>query len=125
MFDIFEYPNITAKNVDELAQQVNHYLVQFKETLEFALVNIGTDNLSADLIAKLNSLGADLEKSKEQQEDQIIQVSNNALSVSDVLNSEAYKESLRSLRADMEEDLELTVNYSTGNLEYTIKETEP
>lgn len=123
MFDIFEYPNISAKDVVELSQQVNNYLVQFKETLEFVLTNISTDNLSVDLIAKLNSLGADIETSKTEQEDQIRQVVNNALTVSDVLNSEAYEESLRSLRTDMEEDLKLTVNISTGNLEYTIKET--
>lgn len=123
MFDLFEYPNITANDVGELAQQVNHYLVQFKETLEFALTNIGKENLSVDLIATLNTLGADIKMSKTEQEDQITQVAHNALTVSDVLNSEAYEESIRSLRADMEQDLKLTVNFSTGNLEYTIKET--
>ena len=123
MFDIFEYPNISAKDVNELSQQVNHYLVQFKETLEFVLTNISTENLSADLIAKLNSLGAEIETRKQEQEEQITQVTNNALTISDVLNSEAYNASIRSLREDMEEDLKLTVNMSTGNLEYTIKET--
>lgn len=124
MFDIFEYPNISSENMKELSKQINDYLTQFKETLEFALMNINTDNLSADLVAKLNSLGADIENTKKEQEDQIQQVSNKSLSVSDVINSEPFKAFEQSVWDDIHASREFTVNFETGNLEYTDKETE-
>ena len=86
MFDIFDYPNITSKKAEEQIKELQDYLVQFKETLEFALVNIGDENLSAELRAKLNGLGMDIETSKQEQEDHLQQMAGNTISVSDVLN---------------------------------------
>ena len=126
MYDIFPFPNITATSIPELVTQTNNYLIQFKEILEFALANISTDNLSQDLIEKLNILGADIEKSIEDRDDQMQQVANKALSVSDVINSLAF-----SLAVDSAVDkavdtaipekvskIQFSVNFSTGNLEY-------
>jgi hypothetical protein len=90
MYDMLPFPNITATTVEEQTKQINNYLIQFKETLEFILTNISTDNLSPALIEKLNSLGADIEKTTEETTDQIQQVSNKAITVSDVINSEAF-----------------------------------
>lgn len=109
MYDMLPFPNINAANIEELSFQTNNYLIQFKETLEFILTNIGTDNLSTDLIEKLNSLGAEVEKTIEETDDQFQQVAGKALTVADVINSTAFKEAT---------DVEFTVNFETGNLEY-------
>lgn len=160
MQDLFEYPTITATQPEEQVKELVNYLVQFKETLEFALGNISTDNLSADLVSKLNTLGADIKKSSDEVEEQIQQVSKQGLTVNDVLNSEAYKASINAVSDQIPTEylesveqiqtseeagginiyaftdasgnrqeltvrngktpvLELSVNYETGNLEYT------
>ena len=94
MYDILPFPNINATNINDLVGQTNNYLIQFKETLEFALMNISIDNLSNELIERLNTLGADIQKSNEDKEDQLQQVLNKTLTVSDVLNSAAFKAAL-------------------------------
>jgi cysteine synthase len=118
------FPNIEAKSIEELSFQTNNYLIQFKETLEFILANIGPDNLSSDLIEKLNSLGAEVEKTVEETEDQFQQVAGNALTVADVINSNAFKEAtvtnvINSTSFKEATDVEFSVNFETGNLEYT------
>lgn len=59
MFDMLPFPNISGKTVEEQASQINNYLIQLKESLEFVLTNISTDNLSQELIDKLNALTDD------------------------------------------------------------------
>jgi uncharacterized protein YdbL (DUF1318 family) len=162
MQDLFEYPTITATQPEEQVKELVHYLVQFKETLEFALGNISTDNLSGDLVSKLNTLGADIKRSNDEREEQFQQVAHNqGATVSDVLNSEAYKASIKAVSDKIPTEylesveqtqtseeagginiyaftdasgniqeftvrngktpvLELSVNYETGNLEYTV-----
>jgi hypothetical protein len=95
MYDMLPFPNINATNIDELTFQANNYLIQFKETLEFILANIGPDNLSNDLMEQLNSLGADVEKTIEETDDQIKQVAGNAITVADVINAQSFKEALK------------------------------
>lgn len=115
MYDMLPFPNIIGGKPEEQIAQINNYLIQFKETLEFILTNISTDNLSQDLIGKLNTLGANIEKNNEDTTDQLQQVSNKALTVSDVINSSAFD-----LAVDRKiSNIEFTVNYNTGNLEYT------
>ena len=96
MYDLLPFPNFAATDASDLTAQLNNYLMQFKETLEFVLTNISTDNLSPDLIAKLNDLGAEIEKSNEEREDQLGQVSSKTITVSDVLNSPAFKQAIPS-----------------------------
>lgn len=96
MYDMLPFPNITAKSVEEQASQINNYLIQFKETLEFILTNISTENLSQELVEKLNSLGAEIEKTTEDATDQIQQVSNKSITVSDVVNSQSFKSAVNS-----------------------------
>lgn len=97
MQDLFEYPTLTSTQPEEQVKELVNYLVQFKETLEFALGNISADNLSTDLISKLNTLGADIKKSSEVVEEQIQQIVKQGLTVSDVLNSEEYKASIKAV----------------------------
>lgn len=157
MYDMLPFPNIAATNSEELTAQINNYLIQFKETLEFVLTNINTDNLSQDLIERLNTLGADIEKTNEEREDQLNQIANKTLSVSDVINSQAFELAIEGAKPDKYlvsaeqiqtsnepeginifaiEDasgevkeftikngstpkVEFSVNFDTGNLEYT------
>jgi hypothetical protein len=109
MFDMFEYPTITSTNPSDQIRELQNYLVQFKETLEFILTNISTDNLSPELVAKLNDLGANIESNKAENEDMVQQITNRSITVSDVINSPLFKEAT---------EVTLSVNYETGNLEY-------
>ena len=98
MYDMLPFPNITAKSAEEQVAQINNYLIQFKETLEFILTNISTENLSQDLIEKLNTLGADIVKSNEDRDEQLQQMSNKTLTVSDVINSNAFNAALETVK---------------------------
>lgn len=160
MYDMLPFPNITGTTVEEQTAQINNYLIQFKETLEFILSNISTDNLSPALVEKLNSLGAEIEKNSEDTTEQIQQVSNKSITVSDVINSAAfdaavdsavphkYLVSAEQIQTSQESgginiygiedatgkvsqftvkngekgdtpNVTFTINYNTGNLEYT------
>ena len=112
MYDMLPFPNITSKTAEEQVAEINNYLIQFKESLEFILTSIGIENLSAELVSLLNSLGAEIEKTNKSKEEELNQVSNKMITISDVINSEAFKKALES-------DYSFTVNFETGNLEYT------
>lgn len=114
MVDIFPFPRITSKTPEGKIAELTDYLIQFKETLEFTLMNISTDNLSADLVAKLNALGADIELSNKDREEEIAQVSVKSLTVSDVVNSDVFKTSVDSRVSK----IKFSVNFATGQLEY-------
>ena len=94
MFDILPFPRITGNTPEEKVAELINYLIQFKETLEFALMNISAENLSPDLINRLNALGADIEKSHTEREEELSQISRISVAVN--------------------------VNYETGHLEYAI-----
>ena len=112
MYDMLPFLNTTSKTPEEQVGEITSYLMQFKETLEFILTNIGIDNLSDDLVNKLNILGADIEKTNTVKEEELQQVSSKMLTVSDVINSDAFKAALTN-------EYKFTVNFETGNLEYT------
>lgn len=97
MFDVLPYPNITASDSKEQMAQMLNYLLQLRETIEFELMSISAENLSPDLKAQLDSLGADIKTSNEEREEQLQQINNRSLTVNDVINSESYKASLKSL----------------------------
>ena len=118
MFDIFPFPRAIGHTPEEQIAEIVNYLIQFKETLEFTLTNISTENLSPDLINRLNELGAGIEKSIEERENEVAQLSGNTLTVSDVCNSELLKSTISK---EMEENLIIKVNYETGHLEYTTR----
>lgn len=116
--DMLPFPRIMGNTTEEKIADLLNYLIQFKETLEFALTNISTDNLSPDLVKKLNELGADIEKSNEDRENELTQVSNNALTISDVCSSALVK---LTIAKEIEENVSIKVNYETGHLEYTTR----
>ena len=112
MIDSLPMPHITATKPEEQVAQVKDYLFQLKEELEFILTNISVDNLSQDLVERLNSLGADIEKSHEDNETQLQQVSNKVVTVSDIINSHAFDMAVK------ERIPSFSVNFETGQLEY-------
>ena len=80
MYDLLPFPHKTRKTVEEQVQELYEYLIQFKETLEFILTNIGVDNLSSDLIAKIDALGNDIARNADAVDEQMQQVANRTLS---------------------------------------------
>lgn len=114
MVDLFPFPRITGNTPEKQISELCVYLIQFKETLEFALMNISTDNLSADLIEKLNSLGADIVTNSRNREEELAQVNTQSLTVSDVCNSDVFKASVDKQVGE----LTFSVNFDTGYLEY-------
>ena len=124
MYDIFSFPNITGGTSEEKIAQIYSYLIQLKEELEFQLMDISEENLSQKLVEKLNELGADIEKSNMEREDQMQQAITKTLTVSDVLNSALFKAEIESLKNKLATSFTFTVNFETGNLEYEMKQGE-
>jgi hypothetical protein len=114
MVDTFPFPRITGDTPEKQIAELCDYLIQFKETLEFTLMNISTENLSPDLISKLNELGADIERSKANREDELTQISVKTLTVSDVCNSHVFEASVDSRISN----ITFSVDFATGNLKY-------
>ena len=116
--DMLPFPRNMGNTPEEKVADLYNYLIQFKETLEFILANISIENLSPDLVNKLNELGANIEKSNEDRENEISQVSNKTLTISDVCESSLLK---ATIAEEVEENVTINVNYETGHLEYTIR----
>ena len=118
MVDMFPFPGVTEGKPEKQIAEIVNYLIQFKEILEFALMNISTENLSPDLVNKLNELGADIAKSNEDRENELTQVSNNSITISDVCESNLVKSTIVD---EIEKNVTINVNYETGHLEYTTR----
>lgn len=110
MYDMLPFPNITATDTKEQVAQINNYLIQFKETLEFILTNISADNLSADLIAKLNALGSDIQKENAERGEEMQQVSGRIITASEVVNSAVYKADMDSREEKIQEAHDADIN---------------
>lgn len=127
MVDMFPFPRVTGGTPNEQIAELLNYLIQFKETLEFTLANISTENLSPDLVNKLNEMGADIEKSNEARENEITQISVNTLTISDVCESDIFKSAVENEVSDnLNKTITITfnVNFESGQLEYTISQGE-
>ena len=119
MMDMFPFPSVTGKTSEEQRKDILNYLIQFKETLEFALMNISTENLSPDLVNRLNDLGANIQQNNAERESELAQITQKqTITVFDVLNSEAFKASLK----NEIEGINFSVNFDTGHLEYGVSE---
>lgn len=118
MVDMLPFPRMMGNTTEEKMADMLNYLIQFKETLEFILANISTENLSPELINKLNELGADIEKNNESRENEISQITANALTIYDVCNSEIFRDAIIS---EMNRSYAFNVNFETGHLEYATE----
>ena len=119
MFDILPFPNITGETPAEQLEQMNSYLIQLKEELEFILTSISAENLSADLRQQLASLGADVDTNKTEQEVVNQQIINRALTVDDVVDSTAFKNALKEVSDDIPKDYLVTASDTEGGIEFT------
>ena len=117
MIDMFPFPRTTGRSTEEKVADILSYLIQFKEMLEFALANISVENLSPELVNKLNELGADIDKSNGDREDEVAQITKNAITISDVCNSETFK---LAVRGELLKGIIFNVNFDTGQLEYSV-----
>lgn len=121
MMDLLTFPRITGDTPEKKIDEVVNYLIQTKEALEFILQNISSENLSDELINRLNELGAEIKKSDTDRDDAIAQLSqNNVLSIYDVINSDLFKSSVKSEVTNKVSGIQFTVNTDTGHLEYAI-----
>ena len=77
MMDMFPFPRLTGNTPDEKIDSIINYLIQFKETLEYALKDISMDNLSPELIKKIEALGADIEQGNIERDNAVAQLSHN------------------------------------------------
>ena len=112
MYDLLPFPQITSQDPREQVKELTDYLYRLREDLEFILMDISIENLSPELVEKLNSLGADIEMQREDHEDQLQQVSNQTITISDVINSPAFNMAVESKMPTF------TINFATGELEY-------
>lgn len=120
MVDVLPFPRITEATPEKQVAELVNYLIQFKETLEFALMNISTENLSPDLVNKLNELGANIQRSDETREEALAQLTvGSTLTISDVVESNSFKEAVNS---QVSNSMKFNVNLETGHLEYTMSE---
>lgn len=101
MHDILPYPNITAKDTEAQVSQINSYLIQLKEALEFAFMGISSDNLSA-----INSLAKSMSISEEERTDQLQQVSSKIASDNEGALS-AISQTASEIRAEVSKNYEL------------------
>ena len=112
MYDILPFPNITATDTKEQVAQINNYLIQFKEELEFILTNIGEENLSDNLVQVLHSLQNNTQVSAD--DDTLQQIAQSSLKISDVINSQLFKaETIKGVKVNgtlLERDVDRAVN---------------
>lgn len=102
MENLLPFPHFIAGDTANRLKQMEDYLYQFRESLELALTDIGPANFSAAFRTELSALGLqmkDMETNAEERQQRVEQVSNGQITVSDVLNSEAYKASIRAVKS--------------------------
>ena len=116
MLDLLPFPRFSSSSAEKQVAELTSYLIQFKEDLEFILRNISEENLSADLLAKLESGGGGVQLGG-MKEDELAQVAGKSLTVSDVCNSGIFKSAVKSEVSS----ITFSINFSTGYLEYDTK----
>ena len=112
MLDIFPFLRLNGKTAEEQIKELESYLIQFKEILEFSLGNITEENLSPELFKKLGSTST----VDSNGENVMSHTSAKILTVAEVCNSKEFKEAI-----DKEKirSLLFSINFENGHLEYT------
>lgn len=96
-----ELPMLTThgETSEEKVAEIENYLYMLREALEMELSNIDTDNLSDDLIRRLEGLGVDISLQEKKTQDYIQQISQRTLSVRDVVESKMFADKLQEEKA--------------------------
>ena len=66
---------ITGNTPEKQITEITEYLTQFKETLEFILSNISLENLSPELVRRLEGLDNTIAQINSNREEEIAQIS--------------------------------------------------
>lgn len=88
--------SLTGSTIGEQVRQIELFLYQLRESLEFELSDIDTGNLSPALRGELEKLGVSIEETKktaEESQERSGTTANRMITISDVINSELYKAS--------------------------------
>ena len=102
MEHLIPYPNFRAADERNKIKQMEDYLYQLREALELSLTDIGPMNFSAAFRLELERIGmemASVQTNAEESQQRVEQVSGAQITVSDVLNSEAYKKSIEAAKS--------------------------
>ena len=103
MEHLIPYPNFRAADERNKVKQMEDYLYQLRETLELALTDIGPANFSAAFRLELQNIGMEMQNvqtNAEESQQRVERVSSSQITVSDVLNSEAYKASIAAAKSE-------------------------
>lgn len=101
MEHLIPYPNFRAADERNKIKQMEDYLYQLREALELSLTDIGPMNFSAAFRLELERIGMEMQNVQtdaEENHQRVEQVSGSQITVSDVLNSEAYKKSIEAAK---------------------------
>lgn len=125
MFNELPFPHITATDAKEQIKQLNDYLVYFKESLEFILMNISADNFSQELLDRLDALGVDIRTTNANKEEETQQITNRFITVDDVISSQKYQDDKEELETQIQElktqIQELSDTYETDKIELDLQ----
>lgn len=119
MIDLLPFLRVSGGTAEEKINDICDYLIHLKETLEFALMNITSENLSKELIDKLNRLGADIRTGNDNTESAVRQLSSKSVTIPGVCSSEVFKQAVKDEFLKLIGDVK--VNLTTGKLEYEIE----
>lgn len=103
MEHLIPFPNFRAADERNKIKQMEDYLYQLREALELSLTDIGLSNFSAAFRLELQRMGMEMQNvqtNSEESKQRLEKVSGAQLSVSDVLNSEAYKASIEAVKEE-------------------------
>ena len=120
MLDMFPYPNINANDVETIKKQINNYLINLKESLEFEFMKLSSENVS-----NRNSIESVINEMNTQNDDQMSQVSSRVISSSSDVKS-AIEQTANEIRTEVSESYELKkdANEMYKELSSSIKQTE-
>ena len=121
MFDTLPFPNMTAKDAEDRSRQTIDYLLQFREELVFILDSIVNGEYGKLMTPTVQTNVAE----------KIMTASADTLTVAEVINSAAFKSALTGVKdetfdeipgevADQISKIHFTVNFESGELEYTL-----
>lgn len=106
MEHLIPFPNFRAGDDKNKLRQMEDYLYQLREALELSLTDIGPSNFSAAFRMELERIGMEMQNvqtNAEESQQRVEHVSGAQITVSDVLNSEAYKASIEAAKSEGEE----------------------
>lgn len=122
MESMLPFPSFTANDPTGKLRQIETFLWQLREHLELALTDIGVDNFSPAFRMELEAIGVQMESAKtnaEESQQRVERVSNEQLTVSDVLNSEAYKKSIEAAKKEVVSTTASCITFQDGTrIEY-------